>query len=81
MHTIPSHLARKERWFFFAESGEEGSDFVLVSGQPINEPIVQSGPFVMNTRKEIGEAMDDFSKAKNGFEDARTWSSQISKKK
>lgn len=34
--------------------------FVLVSGVPIREPIVQYGPFVMNTREEIEQAFDDY---------------------
>ena len=34
-------------------AGEEGVRFLLVSGKPIHETIVQGGPFVMNTREEI----------------------------
>jgi redox-sensitive bicupin YhaK (pirin superfamily) len=33
--------------------------FVLISGQPIREPIVPYGPFVMNTREEIQQALQD----------------------
>ena len=33
---------------------------VLIAGQPLNEPIVQYGPFVMNTRDEIMQAMHDY---------------------
>lgn len=33
---------------------------LLIAGHPLNEPIVQHGPFVMNTEKEIHEALDDF---------------------
>lgn len=29
------------------------ADFVLISGEPTNEPIVQHGPFVMNTRQVL----------------------------
>jgi len=34
--------------------------FILVSGNPLKEPIVQYGPFVMNTREEIEQAMRDY---------------------
>jgi len=36
-----------------------GVRFLLISGQPLNEPIARYGPFVMNTREEIQEALDD----------------------
>ncbi|MEM9102774.1 MAG: pirin family protein [Pseudomonadota bacterium] len=45
-------------------SGEEGARFLLIAGQPINEPVVRSGPFVMNTRKEILQAYQDFQNGK-----------------
>ena len=41
-------------------AGEQGARFILVSGKPINESIVQYGPFVMNSREEIDQAMHDF---------------------
>ena len=36
------------------------SRFIVVTGKPINEPIVQYGPFVMNTQDEIEQAIQDF---------------------
>ncbi len=42
------------------------SIILLLSGEPINEPIFQYGPFLMNTRQEIEEAMNDFNSGKFG---------------
>ncbi|CAM9627156.1 unnamed protein product [Scytosiphon promiscuus] len=52
-------------------------DFVLVCGEPTNEPVVQHGPFVMNTRQEIQQAMMDYQSGSNGFENASKWYSEI----
>jgi len=59
------------------QTGNSPVDFVLLSGQPINEPVVQHGPFVMNTEAEIMQAMRDFQSGKNGFEKAPGWRSEI----
>jgi redox-sensitive bicupin YhaK (pirin superfamily) len=49
--------------------------FVLAAGQPLKEPVVQQGPFVMNTRAEIQQAVEDYYYGRNGFEKAGHWSS------
>ena len=40
--------------------GPDGSRVILLAGRPLLEPIVQYGPFVMNTREEIEQAIRDY---------------------
>ena len=46
------------------KTGAQEARFILVSGKPIGEPIVQYGPFVMNSREEIQQAINDFNSGK-----------------
>ena len=41
-------------------AGANGARFLLLAGKPIGEPMVQYGPFVMNTRGEIEQALHDY---------------------
>jgi quercetin 2,3-dioxygenase len=41
-------------------AGAQGSRFLVLSARPLNEPVVQYGPFVMNTREEIEQAIRDY---------------------
>ncbi|KAK6934531.1 Pirin, C-terminal domain [Dillenia turbinata] len=50
--------------------------FVLVAGEPLREPVVQYGPFVMNTQEEINRTIEDYDGCVNGFEKAKYWRSQ-----
>lgn len=66
--------AKTDQLVLFENKGEEFSieaseDAVvlIISGEPINEPIVPHGPFVMNTREEIMQAFEDFNTGKFGY--------------
>lgn len=47
-----------------AVAGSQGARFVIIAGEPLNEPVVQHGPFVMNTREEIMQAFRDYNAGK-----------------
>jgi hypothetical protein len=51
----------------FTVEATENAIVLVLSGEPINEPIVAHGPFVMNTRNEILQAMEDFNTGKFGY--------------
>lgn len=47
-------------------SSAAGARFLLIAGQPLNEKIVQYGPFVMNSEQEIYQALADFREGRLG---------------
>lgn len=49
-----------------AISSNQNTSVILLSGEPLNEPIVGRGPFVMNTREEISKAIEDYQSGKMG---------------
>jgi len=53
---------------FTVQALEDGI-FLVMSGEPLNEPIAQYGPFLMNTQLEIAEAIDDYRQGKFGYLD------------
>ena len=48
------------------ENGNEVSEFLLLQGRPINEPVAQHGPFVMNANAEIVQAFADYRRTEFG---------------
>ena len=51
----------------FTIEASENAIVLVLSGEPINEPIAAHGPFVMNTRNEILQAMEDYNTGKFGY--------------
>jgi redox-sensitive bicupin YhaK (pirin superfamily) len=69
-----SEKAPTDHFVLMANDGEsfsfeaiEDAVVLIVSGEPINEPIAAHGPFVMNTRAELMQAFDDFNNGKFGY--------------
>ena len=69
-----SQNVREDNFVFFAHEGElitvealNDSVVLILSGEPINEPIASYGPFLMNTEAEIQKAFDDFYSGKFGY--------------
>src|SRR5277367_5160057 len=60
-------------------NGTEEARFVIISGEPLDQRVVQHGPFVMTSEEGIYDAMRDFSSNSNGFERAKGWRSEIGK--
>ncbi len=60
-HTIEKgQLALLDMQSSLVVLGQAGARAIFVSGEPINEPVFQYGPFVMNTKDEIDQAMRDY---------------------
>ena len=57
----------------------EAARFILVAGMPLDQPIVQYGPFVLTEPGQVRQAMMDYSTFSNGFERAEGWQSEIGK--
>jgi redox-sensitive bicupin YhaK (pirin superfamily) len=69
-----SKTAPENNFVLFGHEGEdiiiealEKSTVLILSGEPINEPIASYGPFVMNTETEIRQAYEDYNSGKFGY--------------
>lgn len=58
---------------------DENGHFILIAGQPIDQPVVQYGPFVVTSKEEVYQALMDYQTHSNGFERAKDWQSEIGK--
>lgn len=61
------------------EGANQGARFILLAGLPLDQNIVQYGPFVTTSGEDSHQAIMDFQTASNGFERATDWESQIGK--
>jgi redox-sensitive bicupin YhaK (pirin superfamily) len=72
---INNSLTASENYYIlFRHDGEDieiealkDSVILILSGEPINEPIASNGPFVMNTDSEINQAYEDYYNGKFGY--------------
>ena len=56
---------------------KEEARFILVAGMPLDQKIVQYGPFVLTDPSQVRQAMMDYGSYTNGFERAENWQSEI----
>lgn len=71
--TVDDQKVKKQNILLFSQDGEEinlnatgGTRLLVLNGTPIEEPIVAHGPFVMNTKQEIIEAIEEYNSGKMG---------------
>lgn len=69
-----TEVAKTDQFVHFKNEGSqiqvealENSVVLVLSGAPINEPIAQYGPFLMNTAEEIQEAINDYNQGRFGY--------------
>lgn len=67
-------IAIANQFIYFKNEGEkievealENSVILILSGEPIDEPLVSYGPFLMNTSEEIQEAITDYNEGRFGY--------------
>jgi redox-sensitive bicupin YhaK (pirin superfamily) len=46
--------------------GSDDLDVLVIAGMPLREPVARYGPFVMNTKQEIAQAIEDYQSGKMG---------------
>lgn len=49
----------------------------VIAGTPLDQPVVQYGPFVLNSQEEVMQTFADYQTHENGFERAKSWRSKI----
>ncbi|KAF2675430.1 pirin-like protein [Microthyrium microscopicum] len=62
------------------EGADADAQFILVAGLPLDQAIVQYGPFVLSSADQVYQALNDYQTHSNGFERAKDWESDIGKR-
>ena len=70
-------LQREDKWYYLLKTGDgitinapdnikSSLDVLLIGGLPLEETVARYGPFVMNTKAEIYQAIDDYQNGRMG---------------
>jgi len=70
-------LKKDDNEVLVIETQDEPAKFIIIAGEPMNEPIVSYGPFVLSSQDQLEKTFEDYHHGKNGFEDAPGWESEI----
>ncbi|KAK4102001.1 RmlC-like cupin [Parathielavia hyrcaniae] len=62
------------------EGADKSARFVIIAGTPLDQKVVQYGPFVLTSQEEVYQAFMDYQTHSNGFERADGWQSEIGKR-
>lgn len=63
---LPAAVELRAHEAVLLENGETESEFLMLQGRPIGEPVAQYGPFVMNSQAEIMQAINDYRRTQFG---------------
>jgi redox-sensitive bicupin YhaK (pirin superfamily) len=64
-----------------AKNARRSARVLIIAGQILDQPIVQHGPFVSTSTEGIQQAFEDFYGSKNGFERAKGWQSENTRRR
>jgi redox-sensitive bicupin YhaK (pirin superfamily) len=62
------------------KDADKPAHFIIFAGEPLDQDIVQYGPFVLSSQEEVYQAISDFQLGQNGFERALMWKSDIQRR-
>ncbi|KAL2175318.1 RmlC-like cupin domain-containing protein [Thermothelomyces heterothallicus CBS 202.75] len=78
-HNVVFEAAGQAVYAAVDERAKSSARFVIVAGTPLDQKVVQYGPFVLTSQEEVYQAFMDYQTHSNGFERANGWASEIGK--